>query len=105
MIANDNDVYVLEVNTIPGFTETSLVPDAAKAENISFEDLVDFIVQEKIQNRQKTGLEAEILKISALVLKSPNSKKAQGHLQNWGVKIFDDFWMNYMTVEMARSAN
>ena len=52
MIANDNDVYVLEVNTIPGFTETSLVPDAAKAENISFEDLVDFIVQEALQRKR-----------------------------------------------------
>lgn len=52
MIANDSDVYVLEVNTIPGFTETSLVPDAAKAENISFEDLVDFIVQEALQRKK-----------------------------------------------------
>lgn len=31
--------YFLEVNTIPGFTETSLVPKAAKAAGISFEDL------------------------------------------------------------------
>ncbi|MGC9100277.1 MAG: D-alanine--D-alanine ligase family protein [Caldisericum sp.] len=52
MIANSYDVYVLEVNTIPGFTETSLVPDAAKAENISFEDLVDFIVQEALQRKR-----------------------------------------------------
>ncbi|MEF3244938.1 MAG: D-alanine--D-alanine ligase [Caldisericaceae bacterium] len=52
MIANKDDVYVLEVNTIPGFTETSLVPDAAKAENISFEDLVDFILQEALQRKR-----------------------------------------------------
>jgi D-alanine-D-alanine ligase len=52
MIANSDDVYVLEVNTIPGFTETSLVPDAAKAENISFEDLVEFIVQEALQRKK-----------------------------------------------------
>jgi len=36
---------VLEVNTIPGMTETSLFPDAAKASGISFEDLVEKLVQ------------------------------------------------------------
>lgn len=51
MIVNENDVYVLEVNTIPHFTETSLLGDAAKAENISFEDLVDFVVQEALQRK------------------------------------------------------
>ena len=30
---------VLEINTIPGFTETSLLPKAAKSAGISFEDL------------------------------------------------------------------
>lgn len=33
------DIYVLEVNTIPGFTRKSLLPKAAKAEGVSFEDL------------------------------------------------------------------
>lgn len=32
--------FVLEVNTIPGMTETSLLPDAAKAAGLSFEQLV-----------------------------------------------------------------
>lgn len=36
---------VLEVNTIPGMTETSLFPDAARAAGIEFEVLVDKIVQ------------------------------------------------------------
>jgi D-alanine-D-alanine ligase len=35
----------LEVNTIPGMTEMSLVPDAARAVGISFEDLVEKIVE------------------------------------------------------------
>ncbi|MBL7157824.1 MAG: D-alanine--D-alanine ligase [Candidatus Omnitrophica bacterium] len=33
------DVFVLEVNTIPGMTSVSLLPKAARAANISFEDL------------------------------------------------------------------
>jgi D-alanine-D-alanine ligase len=31
---------LLEVNTVPGMTETSLLPDAAAAVGISFDDLV-----------------------------------------------------------------
>ncbi len=37
--------YVLEVNTIPGMTETSLLPKAAKEAGISFEDLVERILK------------------------------------------------------------
>lgn len=33
-------IWVLEVNTIPGMTETSLVPKAAAYERVSFDDLV-----------------------------------------------------------------
>ncbi|HHY46018.1 MAG TPA: D-alanine--D-alanine ligase [Firmicutes bacterium] len=36
--------YVLEVNTLPGMTETSLVPDAARAVGIEFPDLVERLV-------------------------------------------------------------
>ena len=42
----DNIPYVLEVNTIPGMTETSLFPDAARAMGISFPDLVARLVNE-----------------------------------------------------------
>lgn len=33
--------YILELNTVPGMTETSLVPKAAKAVGLSFEDLCE----------------------------------------------------------------
>jgi D-alanine-D-alanine ligase len=46
MISRENIPYVLEVNTIPGLTETSLFPDAAKAVGISFSDLVVRLVNE-----------------------------------------------------------
>lgn len=41
MIDQAEHLYVLEVNTIPGMTETSLVPKAAAAAGISFGDLCE----------------------------------------------------------------
>ncbi len=38
--------YCLEINTLPGMTSTSLIPDAARAAGISFEELCERIVQE-----------------------------------------------------------
>ncbi len=38
--------YFLEVNTIPGLTETSLVPKAAKAVGISFDELVKTMLED-----------------------------------------------------------
>ena len=39
MLAEDNTPYVFEVNTIPGFTATSLLPKAARAAGIDFDRL------------------------------------------------------------------
>ena len=44
MIDKDGNPYVLEINTIPGMTAMSLVPDAARAAGIDYEELVDRIV-------------------------------------------------------------
>jgi D-alanine-D-alanine ligase len=44
MIARGDQIVVLEINTIPGMTSTSLLPDAAKAAGISFAQLLDRIV-------------------------------------------------------------
>ncbi len=41
----DNQFYLLEVNTHPGFTATSLVPKIAKHVGISFEEIVEFLVE------------------------------------------------------------
>jgi D-alanine-D-alanine ligase len=41
MVPADGDPQVLEVNAIPGLTETSLMPMAAEAVGISFEDLAE----------------------------------------------------------------
>lgn len=42
-LAPDGTPHCLEVNTIPGMTQTSLVPMAAKAHGLSFEDLCERI--------------------------------------------------------------
>ncbi|MDR3564941.1 MAG: D-alanine--D-alanine ligase [Negativicutes bacterium] len=44
MLDGANTPYVLEVNTIPGMTATSLVPKAAAAAGISFADLCEQIL-------------------------------------------------------------
>ncbi len=44
-LRDDGELFCLEVNTIPGMTATSLVPKAAAAVGISFEELVDRLAQ------------------------------------------------------------
>ncbi|MGB9668156.1 MAG: D-alanine--D-alanine ligase [Thermosulfidibacteraceae bacterium] len=43
-IDKNNTLYFLEVNSIPGMTETSLLPKAAGAVGLSFEDVVEMIL-------------------------------------------------------------
>lgn len=45
IVTNDGTPYILEVNTLPGMTATSLLPDIAKGVGISFPDLVERILQ------------------------------------------------------------
>jgi D-alanine-D-alanine ligase len=42
---DNNECWLLEINTLPGMTETSLFPMAAKAVGLSFEDLIDKIIK------------------------------------------------------------
>ena len=41
--------FLLEINTVPGMTETSLLPMAAKAARLSYEDMVEAILQSAIE--------------------------------------------------------
>ena len=43
-LSKDNHPYFLEVNTLPGFTDTSLFPMAAKSIGISYKDLLFNII-------------------------------------------------------------
>lgn len=54
IIVNKGTPYILDVNTIPGLTKTSLLPDAAKAKGISFEDLCDSLVSLAIKKCKRT---------------------------------------------------
>jgi D-alanine-D-alanine ligase len=45
LMRKDGRLTVLEVNTIPGMTATSLLPDAARAAGMSFDELVIKIIQ------------------------------------------------------------
>lgn len=42
---DDNKLYVLEINTIPGMTPTSLLSQGAQAAGLSFPELLDKIIQ------------------------------------------------------------
>ena len=46
-----NELYCLEVNTLPGMTETSLVPKSAAANGMSFNQLIDRILNLSIQKK------------------------------------------------------
>lgn len=56
MVRANGDPIVLEVNTLPGMTETSLLPDAAKAAGIGYEQLcqkmIELALKRKIANRK-----------------------------------------------------
>jgi len=45
ILAENGKIYMLELNTIPGLTEQSLLPKAAQASGISFQDLLDHIIR------------------------------------------------------------
>ncbi|HIG84457.1 MAG TPA: D-alanine--D-alanine ligase [Verrucomicrobia bacterium] len=53
ILSEDGNPYVLEVNTIPGMTETSLLPKAAKANGIEFGDLCQQIAELSMRLRKK----------------------------------------------------
>ena len=44
MLSEKNIPYVIEINSVPGMTETSLVPDAARAAGIDFPELCEKIL-------------------------------------------------------------
>ena len=51
-----NTPWILEVNTVPGLTELSLLPDAARAAGIAFDQLCQRLVDHAIQRQaQRVG--------------------------------------------------
>ncbi len=53
MMLSDRELYILETNTIPGMTETSLLPLAAKTAGIPFSRLLDILIELGIESKPK----------------------------------------------------
>ena len=51
MMVRGDEVLVLELNTIPGMTPTSLLPRAARAAGIEFPDLLDKLISLALEKR------------------------------------------------------
>ena len=51
ILADTGDVFLLETNTLPGFTKTSLYPDSARSYGISFVDLVGHLIEAALARR------------------------------------------------------
>jgi D-alanine-D-alanine ligase len=67
ILSENGELFVLEVNTIPGFTETSLVPKAARAAGIGFSDLCARLVQMALARRRGTGASKAVWREPVLV--------------------------------------
>jgi len=50
IVSTQGQPYVLEVNTIPGMTETSLLPKIAQRAGLSFPSLVEAILKEALSH-------------------------------------------------------
>jgi len=50
MIVRGGDIFILECNTIPGMTPTSLLPQGARAVGIDFPELLDIIINHALHN-------------------------------------------------------
>ena len=49
IVADDHTITLLEVNTMPGMTPTSLYPDGARAMGMAFPDLLDALVRSAVE--------------------------------------------------------
>lgn len=48
MIVSDKDIYVLEINTLPGMTEHSLIPKELKFRDISYKEFLDNLIVNRL---------------------------------------------------------
>lgn len=51
ILTPDGKLYVLEINTLPGMTATSLLPDSARVMGIKFSQLLDLIIASALKKR------------------------------------------------------
>jgi D-alanine-D-alanine ligase len=53
IVTPDCAPWLLEVNTVPGLTALSLLPDAARAAGVEFEDLCERLVRHGVERRRR----------------------------------------------------
>ncbi|MDH4032354.1 MAG: D-alanine--D-alanine ligase, partial [candidate division Zixibacteria bacterium] len=53
MLSGDGIFYCLELNSVPGMTDLSLVPMAAKADGIDFPQLMQMALDSALGNRNR----------------------------------------------------
>lgn len=53
ILSEDNKLYCLEVNTLPGMTELSLVPKSAQASGMEFNELIEEIIKLSLKKYEK----------------------------------------------------
>ena len=51
MLSEKDEIFIIETNTIPGMTPTSLLPQAALAHGLSFSELLDRLLSLALENR------------------------------------------------------
>lgn len=56
ILDTNGDAWVLETNTLPGMTETSLLPDAARAAGINFPDLCKRLIESAFERQSAINL-------------------------------------------------
>ena len=72
MLAAGGGPQVLEVNAIPGLTDTSLFPMAAEAAGMSFEDMVGRIVESALARPRRASAALPGLSRSARARSQPD---------------------------------
>ncbi len=60
IISRDKKIYVLEINTIPGLTDQSLVPQEAEAYGIPFAKFLDIVLESTLRQGKKRANTADI---------------------------------------------
>jgi D-alanine-D-alanine ligase len=51
MIIRDENIFVIEVNTLPGLTSQSLIPQGLESHGISFADFLDKLIDYELSDK------------------------------------------------------
>ena len=69
-VRDDGEVLVNELNTIPGFTATSVYAKLFEASGIPYEELLERLVQLALERHERRG-QAQVLAVTSLICAWP----------------------------------